>query len=124
MNKARILVIDDEPAMRVVVGRVLRGAGYDVDFAEDGADGLVEFQRAPAQLVIVDLYMPDKDGLETIVELSKGSPVPAIIAMSGHRMKDLMLHSAERLGALEIIEKPFEPEALLDCVEKVLRKEW
>ena len=124
MGKARILVIDDEPAMRAVLNRVLRDAGYDVAFAADGANGLVEYRKAPADVVIVDLYMPDKDGLETIVELGKASPVPAIIAMSGHRTKDLMLHSAERLGALEVIGKPFEPEALLQMVGKVLQREW
>jgi two-component system chemotaxis response regulator CheY len=124
MGKARILVIGDEPAMREVLQRLLDTAGYVTAFAANGADGLVEYRRMPAVLVIVDLFMPEMDGLETIVELGKESPAPAIIAMSGHPGRDVMLRCSERLGALETIGKPFEPAALVQAVERVLQREW
>ena len=97
--------------MREVLQRLLDTAGYVTAFAANGADGLVEYRRMPAVLVIVDLFMPEMDGLETIVELGKESPT--IIAMSGHPGRDVMLHCSERLGALETIGKPFEPAALV-----------
>jgi DNA-binding response OmpR family regulator len=116
------LVVEDEPGMRLAMDRILRSYGYDVATAADGIDGLAEFRRMPADLVIADLYLPDKDGLETIVDLMKELPIPKIIAMSGHRAKDLLLQSAERLGALEVIHKPFSAESLAAVVARVLRK--
>ena len=124
MGKARLLVIDDDPDMRDVLQRLLDAAGYVTAFASNGADGLIEYRRMPAVLVIVDLFMAEMDGLETIVELGKESPAPAMIAMSGHPGRDIMLRCAEGMGALEILGKPFEPAALLHAVDRVLQREW
>jgi FixJ family two-component response regulator len=65
--------------------------------------------------------MPNKEGLETIVELRREFPQAAIVAMSGHRKMDLMLRAAQGLGAVLSIKKPFEPEALVALVEQAVR---
>jgi len=122
MGKERILIIEDEPGMRLAMDRVLRSFGYTVATAGDGEEALGIFRKQPADLVIADLYLQEKDGIETIVELMKEVPAPKIIAISGHRARDLMLHSAERLGAVEIMHKPFTAESLLAVVESALGK--
>lgn len=117
---SRLLVIDDDEAMRRALARLLKEAGYDVTTAPDGAAGLAEYRAAPADLVIVDLYMPGKEGLETLVQLRREFPKAVVIAMSGNRNLDLMLRAAEKLGAVLTIAKPFEPGEMLTLVQKAL----
>jgi DNA-binding response OmpR family regulator len=114
------LVIDDDEAMRLALAGTLKASGYDVATAADGAAGLVQYRSAPADLVIVDLYMPGKEGLETLVQLRREFPNVVVIAMSGNRNLGLMLRAAERLGAVQTIAKPFEPAELLALVQKAL----
>ena len=76
----RVLVIDDEPQIRSLVKRFLSQAGYDVDQAGDGLDGVKEMKENPADLMITDILMPKKEGLETIREIY---PECKTIAMSG-----------------------------------------
>jgi DNA-binding NtrC family response regulator len=116
------LVIDDDEAMRLALAGTLKTAGYEVATAADGAAGLVAYRSAPADLVIVDLYMPGKEGLETLVQLRREFPDVAVIAMSGNRNMELMLRAAEKLGAIQTIAKPFEPSAILTMVQKTLER--
>jgi CheY-like chemotaxis protein len=118
----RILVIDDEPAVRQVFARVLRLAGYDVVLAENGDHGLQQFRSEDPDLVITDIVMPEKNGIEVIREIRQASPETRIIAMSGGgRVGDVdFLDMAARLGATEIIHKPFDPATLLDAVARCL----
>jgi DNA-binding NtrC family response regulator len=118
---ARILVIDDESDVRAVLGQTLEAAGHEVVLAADGREGMKEYRATPADLVITDLYMPDREGLETIAELRRHLPDVRIIAMSGGAVADLMLNVARKLGALAILEKPFLSKQLLAAVEKVLQ---
>src|SRR6266540_295503 len=113
----RILLVEDEAAMRLTVARTLRGAGHVVEMAEDGRECLDLYRATSADVVIMDLYMPNKDGLETLIELRREFPQVAVVAMSGHRKLELMLRAAKGLGAVRTIEKPFEQEALLALVD-------
>ena len=81
----RILLVDDDEGMRLMVARILRSAGHIVTLATDGAECLPSYRSSPADLVVMDLFMPDKDGLEALVELRKEFPHVAVVAMSGHR---------------------------------------
>jgi DNA-binding response OmpR family regulator len=120
---ARVLVIDDDPEIREVLEQALKSVGHEVYVAADGREGLNQCRAVPADVVITDLFMPNRDGLETIVELRKEFPRTAIIAMSGWTAASTTLSIAKRLGAMAILEKPFPPNQLLAMVEEVLRSE-
>ena len=117
---ARILVIDDDPDMRALVEQMLKSAGHETILAADGREGIDQCRSKPADLVITDIYMPNQEGLETIMELRKRFPGLAIIAMSGRATAGTMLSIAEKLGAVETLQKPFVAEELLAAVEKAL----
>lgn len=111
--------------MRQALAFALRKAGYIVDLAEDGWRCLDLYRAAAADLVVLDIYMPEKDGLETIIALRKEFPQAAVIAMSGSRgsqISQLVLKAAESIGAVRTIEKPFTPESLLALVAEELER--
>ena len=117
-----ILVIDDEEPVRTVLRQMLEKEGYEVEEAPDGAVGLSLLQDHPIDLVITDLFMPEKEGIETMREVQKSFPQVKIIAMSGGgRMGKLdFLPMAESFGAQRTLAKPFERKELLEAVSAVL----
>ena len=118
---ARILVIDDAEAVRELLEQMLRLTGHDVVLAANGKEGLDELRRHPTELVITDLFMPEKEGLETIQELRRDFPNIGIIAMSGEPGMPSLLGIAKRFGALKTIEKPFDRAEMMAAVDEVLR---
>ena len=116
---AKVLVVDDDEAMRLALTRTLQAAGYETAPAVDGADALEQFRAAPADMVIVDLYMPGQEGLETLSQLRRDYPDVPVIVMSGNRNREVMLRAAERLGAAYTISKPFEPEELIGLLQSL-----
>ena len=117
---ARILVIDDEPEVLVLVEQMLRSAGHDVVLAANGREALRRYREAPADLIITDLFMPELDGLEAIIALRREFAQLKIIAISGDIAAEAMLSVARRLGTVATLEKPFTTEQLLAAVEKAL----
>lgn len=120
---ARVLVIDDSATVREMVRTTLEPAGYEVLQAADGRFG-VEVQRALAcDLVITDIIMPEKEGLETILELRREWPGLVIIAVSGGTAildKGDLLAAARSFGAAQTITKPFTARQLLDTVSEAV----
>jgi len=119
---ARILIIDDEPNMRSMLRRMLHQAGHQVNEAGNGAEGIDSYERDPPDLVITDILMPKKEGIETIIALHRADPDLPIIAISGGARtggKDF-LSSAEKLGACHTLAKPFRGEQLLSAVSESL----
>lgn len=119
---ARILIIDDEVQLRTSLLRTLESEGHQVFAAGDGREGLRVFHEQHPDLVVTDLFMPEKDGLETIREIRRHSPASRIIAVSGgYRggMVDL-LPVARKLGVTLTLAKPFAPEELLGAVRFAL----
>jgi two-component system chemotaxis response regulator CheY len=115
---ALILVIDDESGIRNFVKLLLEEEGHSVLEAEDGDVGFQLFRRHNPEVVIVDLFMPAKDGLETIREIVKQSPAVKIIAMSGGGTFGIdLLEIAGVLGATKVMRKPFQSRELLDAVK-------
>ena len=117
-----ILVIDDNENMLQMMFDLLTRSGYNVISATDGAQGLKKFHAHPPDMVITDIIMPEKEGLEVIMELNKQQPKPKIIAISGGGILEpkTYLALAQKLGADEVIAKPFRPAELLKLVAQLL----
>src|SRR6266849_3062706 len=102
---AEILVIDDEPQMRRLIGRILNGAGHIVHEANNGKDGIDLFHRVHPALVITDIVMPDMEGIEMIRELHQEAPEIPILAISGGG-PEVYLRAATGLGATAALARP------------------
>ncbi len=118
----RVLVIDDDAAIRDIMERILANAGYVVSSAEDGRSGLKQFREFHPDLVVTDIIMPDKEGIETIRDLRTQDPMVPIVAVSGGgRVGTLdVLSLAEKFGADQVLSKPFSGGALLNAVRNAL----
>ena len=122
---ARILIIDDDDPLRHMLCQALEQAGYETVEARDGQEGLEHFRATPADLIITDILMPGKEGLETIMELRRAIPGVKIIAISGGGQTGNMtfLEVARYLGAQRALQKPFELRELLKAVHEVLESQ-
>jgi DNA-binding response OmpR family regulator len=119
----KILVIDPDPRIQEAASLVLSSHGYTVTGAQDGADGMRDFHANPPNIVIVEILMPDKCGIEIIREISRLRTDTRIIAMSagGRKLRsDYLLDVAFKLGASGVLVKPFGAEELLEVVKAVL----
>lgn len=122
---ARILIIDDDDKFRAMLRKMLEEAGYnDIEDADDGDIGVKLFRQHPFDLVITDIIMPNKEGIEVIMELRKDYPRIKIIAVSGGGRTGLQdyLKLAMHLGASRTLEKPFKRSELIDAVQELLDK--
>jgi two-component system response regulator (stage 0 sporulation protein F) len=113
---ASILVIDDESAVRTFLRTALEGAGYEVIEASNGLIGLYVYRHRPIDLVITDLYMPEKNGLDMILELTREFLNAKVIAISGVAGGQNGLDVAKLLGARQTFQKPFSMPELLSAV--------
>lgn len=122
MTKQRILVVDDDPGICRTLQIGLGKAGYEVFEARDGEEAIRLWRDTGADLVIADIYMPKKSGLEVIMELQAQSPSTPVIAMTdGGRSKNLNpLTYSKVLGAVRTIAKPFTLEAMVALVKQEL----
>lgn len=120
---ALILIIDDDSKIREVLRQILEHAGYEVVEASDGGEGLRLYRERQPDLVIMDIVMPRKDGLETITDLRIEFPGSKIIAISGGGRLDPKpyLELAEGFGANRLLTKPFGHEEFLKAVEDLLK---
>ncbi|MBD3287986.1 response regulator [candidate division KSB1 bacterium] len=120
---AKILIIDDEKQIRTVMRKLLEKEGHSVIEAENGAEGIDAYCRQPADLVITDIIMPEKEGIETIKEFMNEFPGIKIIATSGGSQlltPELGLDVAKCLGAVRTLKKPFSSNELIEAVNDVL----
>lgn len=119
----RILVIDDDEQIRNMLRILLQKEGYDVECAPEGKVALALFNHAPFNLVITDIVMPEKEGLETIMELKQQYPDVKIIAISGGGRVNPghYLDGARALGAAFTFTKPVKLDRLLSAVKVLLQ---
>ena len=117
-----VLVIDDDPVVCAVVQRVLEGGGFSVAEAGDAQSGRSRFAELNPDLVIVDILMPGKEGIATILELRESNPDARILAMTGGGSfaAGEVLRIAELVGADNSLQKPFAPGELLATVQRCL----
>jgi CheY-like chemotaxis protein len=118
---ATVLVIDDEESVRKVFQAALAQAGYRVLTAESGQHGLRLLEHQEVDLILVDIFMPDMDGLEVIQLLRKTRPVSKIMAITGKSGLMDHLDIAKHLGAHATLKKPFSLQELLDAVASQLK---
>ena len=119
---ANLLIVDDEADIREGMRQLLIAHGHSVIEAGNGAAGLAQLAQNRVDLVLMDIVMPGKEGIETIMEIRRLWPNMKIVAMSGRPRKDIFLDVASKLGADAILHKPFQPGALSKTVEGVLAR--
>jgi two-component system, chemotaxis family, chemotaxis protein CheY len=122
MAGRRVLIIDDDIELLRQMVMAFRSRAFEVVAAPDGQAGLAQFAKSPTGLVVTDIIMPNREGIETIVALKKMRPSVKVIAISGgYRAgpKDF-LHLAGHVGADAVLPKPFKRSELLDRAEGLL----
>ena len=119
---SRILVIDDEQMIRQTLRSILERAGHSVLDAANGREGMRLWRDEPVDVVVTDIYMPEKDGVQVLLEMKHVARKPKIIAMSGGGQKGLLdwRTSALELGADGVLLKPFEERTVLFTIQEVL----
>lgn len=115
---ARILIVDDSPADRSTLRNLLENQGYRVQEASDGKTAIRMLRATPADLVITEILLPEKDGIETITDLKRGFPDVKIIAVSGGGAisPQIYLKMAMELGAGRALKKPFDAHKMVKTV--------
>ena len=120
-NSANILIVDDEPNVRLVFRTALESAGYAAIIAEDGQAALKILKQTKVDLVLLDLQMPILDGMETLRRLREaGNNVPVVIVTAHGSIPHAV--EAMKLGAIDFLSKPLSPDALRHVVGEVLRR--
>ena len=119
MNTATILIIEDDASVRTLLAHVLTETGYHVSVADNGRRGVERFHAQPVDLVITDLEMPELNGLEVLLALTRAFLDVKVIAISGRSADDLQ--KAKLMGARQTFAKPLDLPALLNAVQYELR---
>ncbi len=120
----RILVVDDDDQLREMLRKMLEKAGYEVIEASDGKEALNLQEKSPSDLMITDIIMPEKEGIDTIMDFRMNYPQVRIIAMSGGGRigPTEYLDMAEKLGADKTFAKPFSSKAMLATIRDLLQQ--
>src|ERR1700757_3998232 len=121
MPKARIVVVEDDSAIRRGVVDVLRASGYEVAEASDGARGLEEALRLGVDLLLLDLLLPRRDGLDVLADVRKIRPTLPVIILTARGTEEDRVRGL-KMGADDYVVKPFSARELLARVEAVLRR--
>src|SRR5688500_16552359 len=119
MPGERILIVDDEPAIQSALRGVLEDEGYRVTAVGTGGDALALLSEEVPDLVFLDIWMPGKDGLETLAEMKRQRPEVTVVMISGHGTIETAV-KATRLGAYDFIEKPLSLEKMLLAAVRAL----
>jgi DNA-binding NtrC family response regulator len=118
----KVLVIEDDADVLETLGRILERAGYQTVLAKNGREGMIMFATQDPALVITDILMPEREGIETIIEMRRARPDAKILAISGGGSWRNMeyLEMAEKLGATAVMPKPLMPDAFVQTVARML----
>ena len=121
----KILVVDDEKGVRDLLSRILVNGGYQVETACDGEEGLTACREENYALLLVDVHMPVKNGIEMVRDIRKEKPDQPVVFITTHTDKDPKLQiSVEELNVFDCIYKPFDPERLIFIVETILESNF
>ena len=121
MRAGKVLVVDDEPAEREGLARLVGQWGYEVETAASGEECIALFERRLFSCVLLDVWLPGIDGIETLERLKAAYPDTAVIMISGHGSIETAVR-ATRLGALDFIEKPLQIDRTVVAVRNALRQ--
>lgn len=122
LDRARILVIDDDANLRKTLSDILTAKGYEVRAAENGARGLALFDENPINLVLIDLKLPDMSGIEVLNSVKGGSPSTQAIILTGSATLDSAIEAANN-GAFSYLQKPYDIEQLLLNIKHALERQ-
>jgi CheY-like chemotaxis protein len=115
---AHLLIVDDDSTIRHLIRRTLERTGHSMVEAENGREAIRTLAQKRADLVLLDLNMPEMEGIETVQEIRRTFPKTKIIVISG--VETVYLRGSELLGADAALRKPFHPEELRETVARVL----
>jgi YesN/AraC family two-component response regulator len=121
---ANILLVEDEALVADALSRAIRSKGHTCVTASNGIDGIKRYSETNFDLVITDIIMPDKEGIELILEMRRKTPEARIIAISGggRSQRDVeFLNMAEKLGAMASIRKPIRLGELFSVLDRCLQ---
>lgn len=121
MHKSLILVVDDEAGVRRALTEILTDEGFQVAVAAHGDEALAMVKKQPPQVVLLDVWMPGRDGLEVLPEIRRQAPGAAVIMISGHGTVETAV-KATKLGAFDFVEKPFSLEKIIVTVRNAIRQ--
>jgi two-component system, chemotaxis family, chemotaxis protein CheY len=116
----KIMIVDDAQFMRVRISKLLTGYGYEVIEAEDGNQAVKIYQTVSPDAVLMDVTMPEKDGLQALTEIRRADPKAKVI-MRTALGQESMIVQAVQAGAKDYVVKPFDPDRILTALQKVLR---
>jgi DNA-binding NtrC family response regulator len=122
MKPRRILVIDDESVICDACRLVLAEKGHSVDHCLTGKAGLLAIEGGKYDLILLDVKLPDVDGMEILKSVREKGPVPVVIVMTGYSTMSNALQ-AMKLGAADYLAKPFTDDELVEAVEKLFAYE-
>jgi two-component system chemotaxis response regulator CheY len=116
-----VLVIDDQPQIRGPICIKLLSLGYEVAEAENGVQGLARYRETRPDVVLLDIYMPEKDGFETLRDLLKFDPKATVLAMSGGGSYShvQILQAVSHMGAKAVLAKPFTFDEMLQTIARI-----
>ncbi len=115
----KILVVEDDRAIRLLLSELMKAAGYSVEVAKDGVEGLEKLKKKKYDLMLLDIWMPRMNGLEVLAQLRNEPSRPKVIVMTADNTPETLL-AAVREQAYHYLPKPFQPKILEDLVEKAL----
>ena len=119
MPDARILVVDDDPDIHLLLGAILKDAGFGMTSAASGAEGLERLEAGPYDLVLTDVCMPGLDGLELLQRIHERCPATPVVVMTAQNTSDNLIRSI-REKAFAYFSKPFSPSAVVEMVNRAL----
>ncbi|RMF02188.1 MAG: response regulator [Chloroflexi bacterium] len=116
---SKIMVVDDAQFMRVRLTKLLTGHGYDVSEAENGEQAVKTYRAARPDAVLMDITMPEKDGLEALAEIRSFDPGARVIMLTALGQESMVIQ-AIKSGAKDYVVKPFDPDRVMIALQKVL----
>lgn len=115
----KIMVVDDAQFMRVRISKLLTGHGYEVVEAENGNQAVQVYQVAKPDAVLMDVTMPEKDGLEALTEIRGFDPRAKVIMLTALGQESMVVQAVQA-GARDYVVKPFDPDRIMTALQKVL----
>lgn len=116
---SKIMVVDDAQFMRVRLTKLLTGHGYDVSEAENGEQAVKTYRSAKPDAVLMDITMPEKDGLEALTEIRKFDPAARVIMLTALGQESMVIQAIKN-GAKDYVVKPFDPDRVMSALQKIL----
>ncbi len=116
----KIMIVDDAQFMRVRISKLLSGHGYEVVEAEDGNQAVKIYQMAAPDAVLMDVTMPEKDGLQALTEIRRFDPKARVIMLTALGQESMVVQAVQA-GARDYVVKPFDPDRIVAALQKVLR---